>query len=97
MLGGTMTSWEDAERTGPSQAQGMLGEPPQAHGEHPCVSSTELQFCLQSPWDALPGFSCSAGVWPLAAQVSEGYWEVREPKINPGLYDPQEACSGVLG
>lgn len=69
-----VASWEDIERTGPSQAQ----------GEHPCVPSTELHFCLQSPWDVLPGSSCSAGVWPLAAQVSRDYWGAGEPKVNPG-------------
>lgn len=72
-------------------------EAPQANGKHPCVPSTELHFCLQSPWDALPGSSCSAGAWPLAAQVGGGYWGTGEPKINPGLYAPQETCSEVWG
>lgn len=61
------------------------------------MPSTELHFCLQSPWEALPGSSCSAGAWLLAAQVSEGYWGAGEPKVKPGLYAPQKSCSGVWG
>lgn len=61
------------------------------------MPSTELHFCLQNPWDALPGSSCSAGAWLLAAQVSGGYRGIRKPKVNPGLYAPQDTCSGVRG
>lgn len=63
--------WEDAERTGPSQAQGMLEEPPQAHAEHSCVPSTELRFFPAGPLG--PPAWILLLCWGLAARYT-GKW-----------------------
>lgn len=96
-----MASWEDAGRMLRGRDHPRLREcwrnRPKLMQSIPVCPALSSVFFPQGPWDPPPGSSCSAGAWPLATQVSGGYWGAGEPKVSPGLYAPQEACAGVWG